>query len=148
MRKIIVLMSVLTVLFAFSACSQDDTITGEKFVKTSEKMNFSVSDIKEHSGEKALKSYRTEVKKECNVEFTEYENIDIAMSSFDSCKESFTEFEQTPEENKYADSDSKYEVTSEGYYMYVSRKVNTLVYVFTDADNKKAATEFINEIGY
>ena len=154
MKKRIIMISCICILLLLSltGCIKKTAITTEEFKSIAKENNLTISDAtKQYSNYGTIKQATiASITNEWQVEFYVLTNEAEATSMFNTNKIDFESYKgNTSSENSLnLKNSSLYSLTSSGYYMYVRRIDNTLVYAKVAKEYKDTVKAFIKKLGY
>lgn len=151
---LLILVTIFIVIFIvfFSIFHKDSTLTVEDFKKMALDNNLQVQDV--------TNSFDTEIVSEAYVAYNKYGDYQIDYVIFKSdedAKGAFTVNKNNFSSNKGEDDKeysiseekiSKYSLTTNDKYMYVSRKNNTIVFTNVDGSYKVTVANIISKLKY
>lgn len=137
-------------LLALTGCGNKKAITTNEFSNIAKNNGLEIFDTTDqYAGyiEEGLIAYKED---EWQIEFYILENDEKAISMFDTNKENFEESKGTSstELSTTLGNYSTYELKSNGYFMYVARVDNTLLFVHVEDDYEDNVKTIIKELGY
>ncbi len=151
-KKVFNLFLMSFVLIILTGCSSKKAITTDKFIESAKDSGFETYDVTTQFKDTPSIDKATVAKKadKYQIEFYILKDSDAATLMFNQNKVTFetykglTSTESKVNLKKY----TKYSLTSNGYYMDLSRIDNTLLYVRVEDKYKNEVKKFIKEIGY
>lgn len=149
-RKIILFGIILVFLFTLVGCGNKKAITTREFKNITEQSGFSTVDAKDQFEGESIKEATLAINNDYKIEFYVLDNSESARGMFQHNKEIFENRKSGV--SKYVSTDlgnsSTYMLQSGGYYMYLSRVDNTLLYVNVLDQYKDSVKEVVNDLGY
>lgn len=152
MKKNLFLFSLLfSMLLILTGCGNKKVITTDKFIDITEKNGFVTKDILDQfSNTDVLDATIANYNSDFQLEFYVLDSTEGAKEMFLNNKNIFETYKGSV--SKYSSTDignsSTYMLESSGYYMYLSRVDNTLLYVKVDDIYKERVKSIIKELGY
>ena len=150
-RGILLVVVCLLVLFVTTGCMNKKAITTSEFKNKMEGKGFTIVDVLEQFSEYQYVKEATVAKNDdFQLEFYVLSDTERANYMFNTNKEIFqnskgsSSFETKNKVGNY----ENYSLTSAGYYMYVSRVNNTLIYLKVNESKKDEVIEIIKDLGY
>jgi len=153
-KKILIICGIVILTFIFTACGNKTAIDINTFISTMESQDFYIKDVTDqYAGYEVFTSATLAINptSEYQIEFYTFVNDDMAKDSFNVTKKNQIEpYEEGSSSNVSVNTDnySKYAVTANGQYMFISRIDNTMVYVKAPDSYKDEVKKFIDELGY
>lgn len=151
-QNIILGLLCAVVLFIMSGCGKKNSITASEFKNMSENIGYTVYDVTNQYSQYDYFDSATIAKSssEYQVEFYVLTDDSSANGMFNTNK---TKFENYKEGSSLSSSASvsnysTYSLTSGGYYMYLSRIDNTLLYLRVEDEYKNQVKNFVDKLGY
>ena len=154
MKKKIISISLICMLLLLSltGCTKKTAITTENFKSIAQSHNYSITNAK---SQYSAYNYITEatiagINNQWQVEFFVLESEADAKSMFETNKTIFqnSKGSVSTEKSTNLGNHSLYSLTSNGFYMYLSRIDNTLLYVKVSETYKDTIKDFIKELKY
>lgn len=154
MRVKRVLFGFLCLVFVFlcTGCMSKKAITTDEFISKAQAQGYSIVDVTSQFAsygivEEATVAHNSE---KYQIEFYVLKNEAEAISMYNTNKSTFETYEGSSSSKTNLDMKnySSYSLTSSGYYLYLCRVDNTLIYVKTDAVYKESVKSLIKELGY
>lgn len=149
-RGLLIFLIILT-LFVFTGCGKK-ALTTEDFEAKAKDSGFTVKDYTGEIDDYEHIKHVTVAKADGNwqVQFYELYDIDSAQQTFDKYKMDFEKHKDSSsaESSSSDDNYSMYTLLSQGYYMYICRVDNTILYAKVDEENKDNVKRFMNSLGY
>ena len=152
MKKNLFLFSLLfSMLLILTGCGNKKVITTDKFIDITEKNGFVTKDVLDQfSNTDVLDATIANYNSDFQLEFYVLDSTEGAKEMFLNNKNIFETYKGSV--SKYSSTDignsSTYMLESSGYYMYLSRVDNTLLYVKVDDIYKERVKSIIKELGY
>lgn len=150
--KIILFVICIFIILLLAGCSNKTAITNEQFINASKHHNFIVTDVlDQYSSYGYFESATVAQSNEgWQVEFYVLEDDAYATSMFNTNKSLFESYKGnfSSESSYNMNNHSTYSLTSSGYYMYICRINNTLVYAKVQDIYKDSVQQFIERLGY
>lgn len=152
MKKNLFLFSLLfSMLLILTGCGNKKVITTDKFIDITEKNGFVTKDVLDQfSNTDVLDATIANYNSDFQLEFYVLDSTEGAKEMFLNNKNIFETYKGSV--SKYSSTDignsSTYVLESSGYYMYLSRVDNTLLYVKVDDIYKERVKSIIKELGY
>ena len=150
-RGILLAVVCLLVLFVTTGCMNKKAITTSEFKTKMKDKGFTIVDVLEQFSEYQYVKEATVAKNDdYQLEFYVLSDDERANYMFNTNKQIFqnskgsSSFETKNKMGNY----ENYSLTSVGYYMYVSRVNNTLIYLKVNESKKDAVIEIIKDLGY
>lgn len=150
-KKIIFGLLCLVAIVTLTGCSKKTVLTTEDFISKSEANGYQTVDVKTQFSEyDELKSATLAMNDNYQVEFYVLDNETNAKSMFDTNKATFEDYKTSSnaESSVSLKNYSTYSLTTGGYYMYLSRVDNTLIYLRVEAKYKDEVKSFVKALGY
>jgi len=153
-KKILIICGIVILTFIFTACGNKTAIDINTFISTMESQDFYIKDVTDqYAGYEVFTSATLAINptSEYQIEFYTFVNDDMAKDSFNVTKKNQIEpYEEGSSSNVSVNTDnySKYAVTANGQYMFISRIDNTMVYVKAPDSYKDEVKKFIYKLGY
>lgn len=152
MKKKIVLFSVIfSLLLILTGCGNKKAITPQEFVSIAQANNYNVSDAtNQFSGYGQVREVKIASNYDYQIEFYVLNSESDAKSMYEYNKSLFEAYKVSNYSESHVDLNnySTYSLQSSGYYMFLSRIDNTLVYVKEPVEYKSNIDEFIKKLGY
>ena len=151
MKKFLMGCLVLTMAFLLTGCGKKSAIDTSKFRSITEANGFSViNDYDSYSSYSSINETFLASKDNCDIQFFVLDNVNSAKSMFDINKNKF-ENSKTGLSTEVSTSLNNYDtylVQTNGYYKYLSRVDNTLVYVNVLMECKDSVKNIIDIMKY
>ena len=150
MKKIVALIMLFVLILCTGCASRKTAITTDEFETIVEEAGLDVDDTTELYSSPLVKKSLGAYNKSFTIELL------IAPNDKDA-QRIFTQTKEAAESNKSSASTTtssasgnkaKFKLTSDGTYYLLSKIENTVIYVETDADNKKEVDKIVKELGY
>ena len=153
MKKRGILLGVvcLLLLFITTGCMNKKAITTSEFKSKMESAGFSIIDAKEQfSNYQYVKEATVAKNSDYQIEFYVLSNTERANYMFNTNKDIFqnSKGSSSLETKSNMGNYETYSLTSNGYYMYVCRVDNTLIYLKVNQTYKDAVINIIKNLGY
>lgn len=151
MKKKIGFISILFVmLLILTGCGNKTAITTSKFISLTESEGYTISDVKDQFDEDYLKEATVAMGDGYQIEFYVLDSEFNAKNMFKYNKKIFLNYKGglTSEVSSEVGNYSTYSLQSDGYYMYLSRVDNTLIYVRVESKYKDNVKNTIDKLGY
>ena len=140
------------VLFVLTGCSEKPSINSSDFKSISENSGYTVYDITSQYSEYSYIESALVAKSswDYQVEFYLLTDDSYAVSMFNNNKSTFESYKGSSSVDSSVDlaNYSTYSLTSNGYYMYLSRIDNTLLYLRVDDSYKSNVKNLVSKLGY
>lgn len=152
-RKNIFLISIcFLMLITLTGCGNKKVASSSDFKSIAESNDYIVSDVKnQYSAYDSVKeAYVAQHNSEYQLEFYVLDSSDSATQMFNTNKKTFEGYKgsSSSESSSNMGNYSKYALTSSGYYMYLCRVDNTLLYVRVNDSYKDSIKDFVKKLGY
>lgn len=153
-KKILIICGIVILTFIFTACGNKTAIDVNTFISTMESQDFYIKDVTDqYAGYEVFTSATLAINptSEYQIEFYTFVNDDMAKDSFNVTKKNQIEpYEEGSSSNVSVNTDkySKYALTANGQYMFISRIDNTMVYVKAPDSYKDEVKKLIDKLGY
>ena len=152
MKKKFLLIGLLIVMFTLTGCGSKKLLTTDNFKTISSNNNFKIYDVLEQYSEYDFINEATVAANDdkWQVEFYVLEDSENAKDMFNNNKSIFETYKgkNSLESSTALGNYENYSLTSSGYYMYICRVDNTLVYASVKDSYKDEVKEFIEKLGY
>ena len=154
MKKRVISIALISMLLLLSltGCTKKVAITTENFKSIAQSHNYTIKDVKSQYSEYTYISEATVagINNQWRVEFYVLTTETDAKAMFETNRKSFENSKGSVSTEKSINlgNHSLYSVTSNGFYMYLSRIDNTLVYAKVSETYKHTVKDFINELKY
>ena len=152
MKKKIVLFSVIfCLLLVLTGCGNKKAITPQEFTSIAQANNYNVSDAtNQFSDYSQVREVKIARNNDYQIEFYVLNSESDAKSMYEYNKSLFEAYKISNYSESHVDLNnySTYSLQSSGYYMFLSRIDNTLVYVKEPVEYKSNIDEFIKKLGY
>ena len=151
-RNILLVVLGFIVLFTLTGCGNKTVKATSDFKSIAESKGYTVSDVTSQysSYPDVTEATVAQSSSGYQLEFYVLDEIENAKNMFETNRETF---DQNKGSN-YSHSEvnlgnySTYSLTNDGYYMYLSRVENTLLYVRVPKSYKDDIKGFVKELGY
>lgn len=152
MKKRFLLITLLVMMLCFlTGCSKNAKATGD-FLELAGKYELTVVDGMVHYSTYDFfeESHIAKSSEGWQMEFNVLKDNDSAISIFETNRELFEDSKTTGsiEVSINGSNYNKYGLTTGGYYMYISRIDNTLIYLRVEEKYKEEVKNIIKEFGY
>ena len=151
-KKIIFGIICLFTILTLTGCGDKTATTPETFIAAAKNNYYITKDI---TNQYTSYDYIDQViiaksPKGYQIEFYVLSDANYATSMFNANKNTFESFKSNASSSSSVSMGnySKYSLTSNGYYMYISRIDNTIIYVKEKSNHKDDIKDFIKELGY
>ena len=150
MKKILLFLISIALLFTITGCKGKKPLTAEGFKNKMSQEGYQIQDISEKYVGKGAKSVLIAKKDEYQIEFFVTENKDYAVGSYNLNKEKFekTKGNNMIETQKSIGNVSKYTLKSNSTYKVVSRIGDTFIYVNVPGAKTEEINEVLKKLGY
>ena len=152
LKRIGMLAICIMALFTLTGCENKDVISKDDFISEAKKNDLITVDVtSQYSSYEYIKSATiAKNSNEWQIEFYVLDDADNAKSMFNTNKNIFenSKDNNSAELSKNMGNYSIYELISDGYFMYISRVENTLLYVKVKTTYKDTVKAIIKELGY
>lgn len=150
---IIVILLVIGGILFFMLSPKKKAVTEEQFVEIAKEKGYNIGEVqKDTLNNTAITSAKIAVSSDYRylVEFYILNSHETASHFFDECKSNFesSKVEGSMPTEESSKEYEKYTLKSDGKYMYLARINNTIIQLNVNEQDEKAATEFINALGY
>ena len=150
MKKFLSIIFLVLVLFMVSGCGNKKVITTREFKNITEQNGLSVLDAIDQFDSDVIKEATLAYNDDYKLEFYVLDSSDSAISMFNYNKNSFESKKSGV--SSYLSTDlanyNIYMLQSGGYYMYLSRVDNTLLYVSVEDTFKESVKDIVKDLGY
>ena len=150
-RGILLAVVCLLVLFVTTGCMNKKAITTSEFKSTMESKGFTTIDVLEQFSEyKYVKEATVAKNDDFQIEFYVLSDTERADYMFNTNKKIFqnSKGSSTFETKSKIGNYETYSLTSSGYYMYISRVNNTVIYLNVNESKKDTVIKIIKDLGY
>lgn len=150
MKKILLFLMSITLLFVITGCKGKKALTADEFKNKMTQEGYQVQDISEKYVGKGAKAVLIAKKDGYQIEFFVTENKDYAVGSYNLNKEKFekTKGNAMVETQKSMGNVSKYTLKSNSTYKVVSRVGETFVYINAPGAKADEINEVLKKLGY
>lgn len=149
-KKILFLGLLLVSIFMITGCGNKKAISTREFINITEQDGLTTVDVKDQFSDESVVEATIAYNDDYKLEFYILNSEASAKSMFSYNKNIFESRKSGI--SKYASTDignsSTYMLQSGGYYMYLSRIDNTLLYVSVSEQYKDNVKEVIKDLGY
>ncbi len=139
-------------LFALTGCGNKNAITTSDFKSKTENLSYVTTDVTSQYASYGYIQEATIAQSSdgYQVEFYVLDDAGNATSMFNTNKATFESYKgnSSTESSSSMGNYSSYSLTSSGYYMYLCRVDNTLLYVKVKDTYKNSVKSLIKELGY
>lgn len=139
-------------IFALTGCGNKTSITTNEFTTKTKNKNYTITNVKSQYASYEYIKEATVAKSEegFQIEFYVLDNKENAMNMFETNQK---DFESNKQDNSLETSTAvgnyqKYSLLSNGYYMYICRIDNTLIYARVNETYKNTVKDLIKDLGY
>ena len=150
MKKIILFLISMALVFSITGCKAKKAITAEEFKSKMTQEGYQIADISEKYAGKGAKAVLIAMKDGYQIEFYVTENKDYAVGSYNLNKEKIekTKGNSMVETQKSIGNVSKYTLKSNSSYKVVSRVGETFIYLNVPGPKTEEVKEILNKLGY
>ena len=150
MKKIILFLISMALVFSITGCKAKKAITAEEFKSKMTQEGYQIADISEKYAGKGAKAVLIAMKDGYQIEFYVTENKDYAVGSYNLNKEKIekTKGNSMVETQKSIGNVSKYTLKSNSSYKVVSRVGETFIYLNVPGSKTEEVKEILNKLGY
>ena len=149
-KKILFLGLFLVSIFMITGCGNKKAVSTREFINITEQDGLTTVDVKDQFSDESVVEATIAYNDDYKLEFYILNSEASAKSMFSYNKNIFESRKSGI--SKYASTDignsSTYMLQSGGYYMYLSRIDNTLLYVSVSEQYKDNVKEVIKDLGY
>ncbi len=142
----------LAILFLLTACGNKTAIATSKFASTMEKKGYTITDVSsQYSTYKYINEATVAQSPDgWQIEFYVLDNNANTKGMFNTNQKTFEAYKESSsaESSVNLGNYSTYTLTSAGYYMYLCRVDNTLLYVKVASEFKNTIKDLVKELGY
>ena len=139
-------------LFVLTGCGNKNVITTNDFISKTEKLGYTTTNvIEQYASYSYVKEATVAQSSEgYQVEFYTLDDEANATGMFNTNRSTFESYKgnSSSESSSSMGNYSSYTLTSSGYYMYLCRVENTLLYVKVNDTYKDSVKKLIKELGY
>ena len=139
-------------VLGLTGCGKKTVISNSDFTIKAQENNYTVVDVTSQYSSYDVIEKATVAKSSdgWQVEFYTLKDKSEASKMFNTNKTKFEGYKgsTSTESSSSMSNYSKYSLTSNGYYMYLCRVDNTLLYVRVKDNYKSTVKDFIKELGY
>lgn len=149
-KKIILVGVLFSMLLILTGCGNKKALTTEEFTNLANENGFTISDATSQFTDSYVSKATLALKDGYQIEFYVIDNVENSKKMFEYNKNQFQNYKSgvSTELSKSVGNYSTYLLQSNGYYMYLSRIDNTLIYIRTDISYKEEVKSFVEKIGY
>ncbi len=152
-KGIVLKMFFVTAIVLFlTGCGNKTVITNDDFIAKAQSNNYTITDVtEEYSSFGNVKSGTVaQSSNDWQVEFYVLTDESNATSMFNTNKDAFESYKSnsSAESSVSMGNYTSYSLTSGGYYMYLCRVDNTLIYARVADTYKDTVKSFIKDLGY
>jgi len=151
-KKVILGFLCAVILFILTGCGDKNPITSSDFKSISENKNYTFYDITSQYAQYGYINSASVAKSSSGyqIEFYVLSDDSYATSMFNNNKTIFENYKgnSSVESSTSLANYSIYSLTSSGYYMYLAKIDNTLLYLRVDDDYKNEVKDFVKKLGY
>ena len=151
-RKILTIILFGCMALSLVGCGNKEAVSTEDFISIAESKDCEIADASAQYEEYSYVENVTIAAHEegWQVEFYTLSEDSYATSMFNTNKEIFESYKgnKSVESTTNIGNDATYSLTSDGYYMYLSKVDNTLLYVRVNEDYKDTVKTIIEELEY
>ncbi|MCP1225742.1 hypothetical protein [Sebaldella sp. S0638] len=150
MKKIILFLISMALVFSITGCKAKKAVTAEEFKSKMTQKGYQIVDISEKYAGKGAKAVLIAMKDGYQIEFYVTENKDYAVGSYNLNKEKIekTKGNSMVETQKSIGNVSKYTLKSNSSYKVVSRVGETFIYLNVPGSKTEEVKEILNKLGY
>ena len=150
MKKIILFLISMALVFSITGCKAKKAVTAEEFKSKMTQEGYQIADISEKYAGKGAKAVLIAMKDGYQIEFYVTENKDYAVGSYNLNKEKIekTKGNSMVETQKSIGNVSKYTLKSNSSYKVVSRVGETFIYLNVPGSKTEEVKEILNKLGY
>ena len=150
MKKIILFLISMALVFSITGCKAKKAVTAEEFKSKMTQEGYQIVDISEKYAGKGAKAVLIAMKDGYQIEFYVTENKDYAVGSYNLNKEKIekTKGNSMVETQKSIGNVSKYTLKSNSSYKVVSRVGETFIYLNVPGSKTEEVKEILNKLGY
>ena len=148
--RLLLVVGLFTLLFV-TGCGNKKAITPQEFTSIAQANNYNVSDAtNQFSDYSQVREVKIARNNDYQIEFYVLNSESDAKSMYEYNKSLFEAYKISNYSESHVDLNnySTYSLQSSGYYMFLSRIDNTLVYVKEPVEYKSNIDEFIKKLGY
>lgn len=149
-KKIILFSMFFIVLMILTGCGSKKAITTKEFINITENNGYVIVDAKDQFDYDYIKEATIAKEDDYQLEFYVLDNISNANGMFEHNKSIFESYKDgiSAETSTNIGNYSTYSLQSGGYYMYLSRVDNTLLYIRVKGIYKDNVKNIVDKIGY
>lgn len=150
-KKVFLGITLVTIIFLTTGCFKKKVITTEEFKNKAENSGYITINVKnQYMNDLRIKEATVAQKEDYQVEFYVLDDNSNAKIIFSNTKEDFQKDKDkvSVETTKNMLNYSTYSLKTGGYYMYLSRVQNTLLYVKVKEKYQDSVKELIKELDY
>ena len=135
-------------LLFLTGCGNKKAITTNDFINVTESNGYKIIDAKDQFDYDYIKEATIAVKDEYKMEFYVLDSKNSAIKMFDNNKSIFESYKMGLSKEASTDfgNSSTYSLSSNGYYMYLSRVDNTLLFIRVKDIYKDSVKTIINNM--
>ena len=152
MKKVLFVICSVVMMFTLTGCMKKEKLSTRDFIDIVEKNDCITADVASQFSSYDYVEQATIAKCENNwqIEFYVLEDNSYAKGMFENNKKIFEDLKvsMSTEASTNLGNSSTYSLTSNGYYMYLSKIENTLLYVKVKDTYKDNVKELVKELGY
>ena len=150
-KKVFLAFILLLGIFTLTGCVNKKTLTVDEVKTKMEKLGYDVTDNKnKYSDQEYVVNALLIGNSNFTVDFLEISDIELAKELFESNKERMDGNRNGNYTNKSLSGNNyeSYELVSDGYYMYICRIDNTILYADNKVEFEKEMKQIIKELNY
>ena len=146
----ILFFSMVFVLIFLTGCVNKKAVTTNEFINVVKSNGYEVKDVKDQFNYDYIKEATLAINDDYQIEFYVLDNASNAKKMFESNKQIFESYKSgvSTEASSNVGNNSTFTLNSNGYYMYLSRIDNTLLYIRVESKYKDNVKSIVSKLGY
>ena len=154
LKKVVLALVLFFAVISLSGCIDKKTITADEFKNTMERKSYYVTDVtSQYSNEQYMEKVYVARNNDnkYQIEFVETTTEKDAIEVYDNNKNIFESSLGSVSKGKLvfnSQNVQKFRATSNGYYMVLTRKGNTMIYAKVPAEYTNEVANIIKDLGY
>ena len=138
------------VLIFLTGCVNKKAVTTNEFINVVKSNGYEVKDVKDQFNYDYIKEATLAINDDYQIEFYVLDNASNAKKMFESNKQIFESYKSgvSTEASSNVGNNSIFTLNSNGYYMYLSRIDNTLLYIRVESKYKDNVKSIVSKLGY
>lgn len=149
-KRKILFFSMVFVLIFLTGCVNKKAVTTNEFINVVKSNGYEVKDVKDQFNYDYIKEATLAINDDYQIEFYVLDNASNAKKMFESNKQIFESYKSgvSTEASSNVGNNSIFTLNSNGYYMYLSRIDNTLLYIRVESKYKDNVKSIVSKLGY